>query len=792
MGNNEHIIFQDIPVRGRLHDYHSAVLTTFSVDLVNIDSKILNTLRHKKICSLSIFADNAQLDNAYSFVSPQSVPHLGCGYTITGIRVPGAFHPKINFFAGYNSALCLIGSGNLTAGGHGKNHELFTGFMADDDNPLCLPLIKEIWAYLCDITAHAGEFEQQRILKEIPQNCSLLKNSDGYTPHQVTELTDGLQAALLYNDGRSGIFSQLKEIVPFPDVRKVTVVSPFFDEDGRTLDIIQKECPAAGINVLIQEDSDRLPFKIVNDNIRFFNFNKTVRGKKNFKNFQRTMHLKMFLFETDSMKYCITGSANATEAGLGNPATPGTNYEMCVLYASSGIDFLKELELNYSEKDRIALTAKTTSAKAVSPRQSLPFRIREASVRAEKLIVDINNPAALSDYTLVLDVGSDIIQVKNYDITDGRICASVVPSEKSFRCYIANSDGEPASNVMFVKNINALHRTNPSKSARELNSIISRIQIDGFCGLDVASMLGNVLGNIIDEQATASDRFKSKETEKIKPEKLPEIKYNPELNNPEYDYTFSVFQNRAFGSRMIECIEDRLRKKLINDTEQQIDEEEEARPESSLERHEVAQSNLLKKNDLKEYPKQMRSLWRLYEKYLSQREKTPAEIITENFSEDISFFTLTLFSTLEISYLNRHKYEFKKIPSLEESVIKKELFHTFDDIMTSDGLKNMTRFAQLIVKLSDEYGFVSENMPKEALWAIKYLLIFKCLLGRMFPCSPVKDAKEKDLDNIIKIFIRHFGLPDEGVLENEIRHVADNYSHLFEFWHIRKALDTFR
>lgn len=304
MANNEHIIFQDIPLKG--NDFHSAVLLTYSLDLVNIDSRIRNILHKKKICSLNIFADKNQLENMYSFISPLSISNLGRDYTITAVQSPGAFHPKINMFIGYDSLMCIFGSGNLTVGGHGKNHELFTGFIADNENNAQLPLLQEIWSYIQNMTLVTGSFEKKRILEEIPLNCSLLEKPFDFTPHSLVRINDNLDAALIYDDNQQSIFSQIANIVPRSDVNKIIVVSPFFDKDGRTLDNLQKEFSNAEFDVLIQNDTRALPYGLKNEKINFFDFNETPRGKKNYKNFQRNLHCKMILFITNDKELLLS------------------------------------------------------------------------------------------------------------------------------------------------------------------------------------------------------------------------------------------------------------------------------------------------------------------------------------------------------------------------------------------------------------------------------------------------------------------------------------------------------
>ena len=46
----------------------------------------------------------------------------------------GIFHPKITYLWGKESDLLLVGSGNLTFGGHGRNIEVLEALTPDQDS----------------------------------------------------------------------------------------------------------------------------------------------------------------------------------------------------------------------------------------------------------------------------------------------------------------------------------------------------------------------------------------------------------------------------------------------------------------------------------------------------------------------------------------------------------------------------------------------------------------------------------------------------------------------------------
>ena len=294
MEKNEHAIIFDVPNGGRDGRYHSAILTTYAIDLIHFDSQVLNMLHRKQICSVNVFADANQVGKTLEYISPRYLKNVGKDYSITSINGTGAFHPKINFFVGYESVLVVFGTGNLTVTGHGKNHEAFTGFMIDKTDQNHLPLIQECWMYLAKFTEQCGDYERNRILREIPENCEFLVPTYDVIPHKMFEVQEGLQAALLYNESKSSILQQVRDLVPLKKVQEVTIVSPFFDENGESLTTISQLCPNAKVKVLIQKNCTLPPCKLPqNKKIEFYDFNETKRGKAIFKTYDRQLHAKI-------------------------------------------------------------------------------------------------------------------------------------------------------------------------------------------------------------------------------------------------------------------------------------------------------------------------------------------------------------------------------------------------------------------------------------------------------------------------------------------------------------------
>ena len=250
-------LFIEIP--GGRNDFHSAILTTYAFDFHHFEYQVLRSLRQKFITNVAVFVDYRMLNEVIGLTTGK-LKHLSQSYSVNGIMSKGAFHPKINFLIGDNKLLMFLGSGNITPGGHGKNHELFTGFYADSKESSQLPVLLEAWTYLQALVRDIPGYNQERISKTISTNADLLK-TDQIRKHSFYKLDDNIEVALLYNDS-SSIFNQIVSLVPKEEIEKITIVSPYFDEKGDTLISLQKHFNTSVMDVFLSTRFGLPPSKI--------------------------------------------------------------------------------------------------------------------------------------------------------------------------------------------------------------------------------------------------------------------------------------------------------------------------------------------------------------------------------------------------------------------------------------------------------------------------------------------------------------------------------------------------
>ena len=788
MEKNEHIIFQDIP-SGRMGGmFHSAILTTYAIDLIHFDAYIRNVLHRKQISSINILVDRDQLDKALQYVSPGCLYNAGNDYCISNISASGVFHPKINFFVGDDAALVLVGSGNLTVTGHGKNHEAFSGFMINHDNDAQRPLVEECWAYLKRFASQAGKFEKQRILQEIPENCNFLSDDYIFKPHSYCDISDKLQAALLYNEEGDSIFSQISRLVPVEDVDKITVLSPFFDDNGAALENLLQLCPHAKMDVLIQQDCALPPYKMQDSNrICFFDFDETKRGKVGIKNYERVAHAKVLVFHTNTIEYCVVGSANATIAGMGTMSRRGRNEEFCVLYASDSVNYLNQLGLKPAKRHVIDHTKlESTRTTRVSDTKAT-LKLISANRENGCLNIVVSDMNALpKTFSVIVEGRKGKVTFVDYRTDKNTIQVELNASTKVDVgiCYIESFEGSVLSNKILVNNIEELETTNPSPTVRMLNRFVSKIQSDGYNGMDVIDMLTDVMFNVADEddEIEYENRVKSssKGLEKTKEDVLPSIEYNSEYDND--DVAFSRNSKKDYASRLIECIEESIRLTLRRLEDEGKDEEEEADSQTSHERvyddsvSEVFEEdidNLIDKSSkvLGSYQKLLRRKSYLY--------KTNNGVLSK---DDLNFFSLSYFSAMEICYLKRFMYEFDTANKMELSYLQKKFYDGLDGVMERLGIDVFAEFCQFCKLFGMETKRKAE-FSQSISRMMKYALVFFTFIHRQ--SQPYYWNK---ILNSMKELVHVFGMPIKEELNASLQQLMKRYDYAFKFSYIEKAV----
>jgi hypothetical protein len=574
---SEKKLFQEVPKNA---DFHSVVMTTFSFDFHHFESQVLRMLKSKGITNANIFADTNMLDQSIGF-STGHLKSISTSYSITGIHCPGAFHPKIALFAGENDVMLLQGSGNITNGGHGKNHELFSVFYANKTDQSQLPLIQEAWLYLKSLTS---KLEGQPVtqLEWVIENCNLL--SDKLIPsHQFHTLSEDFSAALLYNE-KTSIWQQLKGLIETP-IKKIKVFSPFYDEKGTLLNNLSnyfKDCP---IDAFLQADKGIHPYKMEQkDNIRFLSWDSTNKASETVNKYNRKLHGKIFWFDAGEEQYCLFGSPNATIAAFGTDKNRGSNDEFAVLIKVKNRDLLGELLLNGQDEliqpqENIQIQSIENELEEIQLNNTRKIKLLGVDLDAKKLTVFISDPAKRKAAVCVI-YSHWGIELERHEIdtsTEKVIIELSKGIEENAIAFVQLFDhyDEPISNKQIVNSLQDLSHTNPSNENRRLMKLSSLIETGNNGSFDIVDFYNTLQATRKLQEHSTSSKGGGDQDEKKKEEiVVASLTYEDAivLDKETSDYKKILKQHNAI--HIWDSIEKYFKKLAVSEDEEDMDDEE--------------------------------------------------------------------------------------------------------------------------------------------------------------------------------------------------------------------------
>ncbi len=583
----ERKIYKEIP--GGKNNFHSAVLTTFSFNFHHFEGQVLRTLKEKWITSINVLVDQNMLNSSLG-VSSNYLKSINQAYAVNGIKSSGAFHPKINFFVGDSCLLAIFGSGNLTPGGHGKNHEVFSGFYADSVDKTELPLLLELWEYIIGFTKQMDGYSAERICKTITGCCDLFSNKK-LVKHQFHNLDDSLDAALLYNEKGTSIYHQLSNLIPTNDIEDITIVCPYYDEDGALLKDFCQLFPNTNLNIYVQENDGLPPTQIeADERIVFYDFDKTTRGKVKINAFGngRMLHAKIFHFKSAEKEYCLVGSANATIAAMGSSDFSYQNDELCVLYSSYSFDFLKSLGINKINKPikNIAVFSRQGYYGDNAPVLSCRTKhiIKSIDLEGRQLKIYVNSKHILTEPCYITAFGRDGVECFSFQINDSQqeIFEFTLSIEQSDLdrvpqyCAFVDTNGIIISNKQPVNRIDKLRNTNPEKNLRNIREIINKIEVGKFNELEIADYLTQLYREDTGAKRASSHGGFRENKEEIAENNIPILSYDEAIEASSDASVLSRIASGHITLRLWHSLEHIFENKSNAILDELMDEEEEA------------------------------------------------------------------------------------------------------------------------------------------------------------------------------------------------------------------------
>lgn len=519
---------QEIPILSILpaKQFHSCVLTTYSFDFNYFNHDGLAGLRRAGVRNICAYVDDSMLQQYLGNVSGYT-SGLGKSYSLSSISRKGAFHPKISLFFGRDEhGFLIIGSGNLTAAGHGNNQELWGAFHINGPKDPKAPLFKHAWEYIKNIGNEVPGMSMRK-LEWIETQTPWLRDIKRSGQPLGFEIDNGIKVFFLTNTGE-GILHDLKSIVK-EDVLQCTVISPFFDKKASVLFELERLYHNAQIHVIVQPDTLIGDFSDKDfERVQFYDWDAIVQEKR-----RRYLHAKLLHIRTISSEYCLLGSANLTAPALGTADISPSNEEVCLLFKRDEGNWLEEIGLG-SKGDvipaaKIFNKEKERSNKVISSEQCR-FRLKAIDKINTHLWIYVENNVTVQNAFLVLFdgwgeekycIGFTKSEFKeNTDYYD--IFADKVPEEVLYG-QLFDDKKTAISNKQVINDIVALSHTNPDPNTQRLEEVLDRIESSDGEMIEILTYLDP--DDLTDEKLTRTGRNGGKEkkestsdgTEKILP-----------------------------------------------------------------------------------------------------------------------------------------------------------------------------------------------------------------------------------------------------------------------------------
>ena len=583
---SEQKLYHEVP---KSADFHSVVMTTFSFDFHHFESQVLRTLKSKGVTNVNIFADTAMLDQSIG-LSTGHLKSVSKAYSVNAIPCTGAFHPKITILAGENDVLLLQGSGNITNGGHGKNHELFNVFYANREDRTQLALIQEAWNYVRRLTSKVEGLTAEK-LDWVSSNCNLL-NESVFKKHQFNIITDDYSAAMLYNEETS-IWQQLTALIPNDKVKNIKVFSPFYDEKGTFLTRLVNHYSESNIDAFLQPNKGIHPFNMEkNKQVDFYSWDSTDRSNDKVAKFDRKLHSKIFWLDTGNEQYCLFGSPNATNAAFGTETSRGVNDEFAVLIKINDTSIFEELKL-------------TGNYKSITPQENIQIKEAEKELEKERsdnvrkikivgvdqdssnLTLYIKDAITYKKVTCIIyNHWAEEIESLELDVTKEKIKLTLSDSKKEGAVAFIQlfNEGEPISNKQIVNSLHDLWNTNPSVENRRLMKLGSLIESGSNGVFDVVDFYNTIQSSRRLPERSSSGGGNSGNKEEEEDDSAASLTYEEAIALDRDSHEHKKILKQHSSIRIWDSIEKYFRDLAISEEEEDMDDEEDGDATTSRER----------------------------------------------------------------------------------------------------------------------------------------------------------------------------------------------------------------
>ena len=468
--------------------YESAILSCFSFDPIYFIQYYLPRLNSINVTNIVVLIDAGQYDVACEeFIKYKESVGRNVRLNFSPVRITpsfhGVFHSKIVLLIGPHQCTALIGSGNLTYGGMTYNNEVWNAFSANNAEAAEALIISFVWNYLSSLVKTV-----QKTIGE--QFMWMTRYSDCLQSIIAKEYKNEGEYQFLTNESNNGIGHQLLRIIGDEIVNDITIVSPYYDSDGSALIFFLDNLHPRSFLCLGDYDTGTWPFAMPKDYLHLVEF-RSIRGR----NLESRTHAKIIQIHTRKATYLISGSANATEPGLG--LSPFKNDEAVVLIRHEGfVNYINDMGIFAGD---VVIPSQNEGSK----KQSLSQTKNEVTILSCELwngeyLLSINKQVSEAELLWIDVSGKEGVPVHFEEINKFEVIKfDKLPYAASL---ILARNGTPISNRIFILADTIIRDFCPDRAMKHLSRLI-----DFSKGQDWDSNLTQILSYVtFDEDLSPS------------------------------------------------------------------------------------------------------------------------------------------------------------------------------------------------------------------------------------------------------------------------------------------------
>ena len=477
--------------------YHSCVITSYSIDLAFFEQLILPRLRGAGITNINLFVDAGMLEKYLASHLGDGAKKINANYSITGVHLKGAFHPKMLFLAGKDKGYLSIGSGNITSSGLLYNDEIWSSFYTAKDRVKTQPIFNSAWSYIQSLSTHCLGINQSKInwIPQYSQWITDLKNND-----EVTSIVKDIEYKLSYTKKNNSLYEDvISGLSKKPN--SIKIIAPYYNKSGAFLQKLMDDLDPMEMHCVVDLTNGILPVDFKSVICQFSGWSDVIKSETS-KSIQR-LHAKMIQIEYNEETVFILGSANATLEAYGISNRGFKNDEAVIIIKSKKPrDFLKELGVKIPKKGTLDIK-KTDSIDIVElvPQKGL-LKLIYVELSDQSLKVTLEKTIVKPFILRTFDSANELLEEVKVS-SDTKIIQTLLSNREAiFKVALFDVKTlERISNFGLVQNINALKKSNPDERLARLQSFE---HLDIFNSLDYELVLDFLDQELVFKDSKAS------------------------------------------------------------------------------------------------------------------------------------------------------------------------------------------------------------------------------------------------------------------------------------------------